>query len=228
MLLKSRFGVPLSRDFLYLYMVILNDLQIIDLRTMEDMMTVDVRVGSCLREYVVCTRGCDVIVPAKDSVLWCLLKQYLVTSADGYAPPHPDLAGEYIRIALRNAHSARSYSVPSGRVVQLNTLFRCFLDPTGERVIRRHLEHEFKKTFHDYMMGCSNNTDLKITEATVSTGPTASPSRCSARTGTASARGRENAFFRQKLALLLSLVFNAYPTFEYEEFYPFFPPHRPR
>ena len=140
-------------------------MQIIDLRSMEEMMTVDVRVGACLREYVICTWGCDVIVPAKNSVLWCLLKQHLVTSADGYIPVHPDLAGEYIRIALRNAHSAKSYSVPSGRVVQLNTLFRCFLDSTGERVIRRHLDHEFKKTFHDYMMGCSNNTDLKITEA---------------------------------------------------------------
>lgn len=165
LLQESRFGVSPSRDFLYLYMVIFNNLQIIDLRTMEEMMTVDVRVGACLREYVICTRGCDVIVPAKDSVLWCLLKQHLVTSADGYVPVHPDLAGEYIRIALRNAHSAKTYSVPSGRVVQLNTLFRCFLDPTGERVIRRHLDHEFKKTFHDYMMGCSNNTDLKITEA---------------------------------------------------------------
>lgn len=84
---------------------------------MEEMMTVDVRVGACLREYVICTRGCDVIVPAKDSVMWCLLKQHLVTSADGYVPVHPDLAGEYIRIALRNAHSAKTYSVPSGRVV---------------------------------------------------------------------------------------------------------------
>lgn len=132
---------------------------------MEEMMTVDVRVGVCLREYVISTRGSDVIVPAKDSVLWCLLKQHLVTSASGYVPPDPSLAGEYIRIALRSSHSARTYSIPSRRIVQLNTLFRCYLEPTGERVIRRHLDHEFKKCFHDYMLGCSNNTDLKITEA---------------------------------------------------------------
>lgn len=70
---------------------------------MEEMMTVNVRVGACLREYVISTRGGDVIVPAKDSVLWCLLKQHLVTSAFGYVPPDP-------------SHQARRYKIPVAAV----------------------------------------------------------------------------------------------------------------
>lgn len=132
---------------------------------MEEILTVDVRVGAALREWVMSTTGSDTLIPPKDSTLWCLLKQHLVTSAAGYSPVGFDERGEYIRIGLRNTHAARSYNVPSGRVVQLNTLFRCFLTPTGERVVRRHLEQEFKRCFRNYMTGCCNNSELKIIDA---------------------------------------------------------------
>lgn len=128
---------------------------------MEDMITVDVRVGRYLRDFVVsCSGGCDVIIPGKDSVLWGLLKQYLITSPLGYRPIPEDQRMEYIRIALRLTKcSAKAYNIPAGRIIMVNTLFRSCLSDTGERVVARFLNKEFKKTFHDYMRGCMGNTD---------------------------------------------------------------------
>lgn len=132
----------------------------------DDAITVDVHVGRTLREFVVSTKGSDVLTPEKDSILWCLLKQHLVTSAEGYIPIPDELKGEYVRIALRSAHSATSYNVPAGRTIQINTLFRCYLDKTGENTIRKYLTLEFKKTFRDYMTGClAINDKVRILDA---------------------------------------------------------------
>ena len=99
-------------------------------------------------------------MPGKDSVIWGLLKQHLITSAVGWQPVPDELRREYIRIALRPTRcSAKSYSIPADRVQSVNTLFRCYLSRTGERVVARFLNKEFKKTFHDYMRGCLRNTD---------------------------------------------------------------------
>lgn len=127
----------------------------------EDMIAVDVRVGRYLRDFVVSSSGgSDIFVPAKDSVIWGLLKQYLITSAVGYRSVPEEERNEYIRIALRTtASSAKVYNIPDSRILSVNTLFRCNLSDTGERVIARYLNKEFKKTFHDYMRGCMNNTD---------------------------------------------------------------------
>lgn len=127
----------------------------------ENIITVDVRVGRYIRDFIISSSGGnDVFVPAKDSVIWGLLKQYLITSAVGYRPVPESVRDEYIKIALRpTGSSSKSYNVPAGRILSVNTLFRCYLSETGERVIARFLNKEFKKTFHDYMRGCMNNTD---------------------------------------------------------------------
>lgn len=133
---------------------------------MEDWMCVNIRVGKVLREYIVATRGTDLLVPAKYSVLWGILKQHLVTSPVGYTCIPEDRKGEYIRIALRNTHAAACYNIPSRKTMHINTLFRSYLDTTGENVVRNFLNREFKKTFHDYMTGSlANNPDMKIVEA---------------------------------------------------------------
>ena len=105
---------------------------------MEEMITVDVRVGRYLRDFVVSSSGGgDVFVPGKDSVIWGLLKQHLITSAVGWQPVPDELRREYIRIALRPTRcSAKSYSIPADRVQSVNTLFRCYLSRTGERVLK--------------------------------------------------------------------------------------------
>lgn len=124
---------------------------------------VDVKVGKTLKEFIVSTNESDVLDPEKDTVLWCLMKQHLITSP-GYLPIAD--RSEYIQITLRNKNGAKTYSVPDKKRLQLQTLFRCYLDEKGQAVIRKHFEKEFKKTFRDYMRGAlNNNPDMKIIDA---------------------------------------------------------------
>ncbi len=133
---------------------------------MEDLLTVDVKVGRALREFVISTKGNDILVPEKNSLLWGILKQHLVVSATGYTPIPEEEEKEYIRVAVRYTHSAVTYSVPSRKKIQVNTLFRTFLSSKGECIIRRHLSRELRKSFRDYMRGClNNNPDIQIVEA---------------------------------------------------------------
>ena len=131
-----------------------------------DLQTVDIRVGRTLKEYIIATNGNETLIPQKDTVLWCLVKQHLITSAAGYQAIPEDLKSEYIKIALRNVANAKTYNIHKEGIVGINTLFRCFLTRDGENSIKRHLEKEFKKTFRDYMKGAlNNNVDMQIKDA---------------------------------------------------------------
>lgn len=126
--------------------------------------SVDVKVGRIVREFIVSSTGTDVLDPDKHSVVWCLTKQHLVT-----APKHynkiPDRS-EYISILLRNRKSCDTYSVPADRVLQVNTLFRTYLSEKGHNVIKLHFEKQLKSVFRNYMTGCiNNNPDIKIITA---------------------------------------------------------------
>lgn len=126
-------------------------------------MTVDVKVGKALKEFIVSTNGSDMLDPEKDTIIWCLIKQHLLTQP-GYVPV-PDRS-EYVQILLRGAKAAKTYSIQKGRNLQVNTLFRTFLDERGQAVIRKHFEKEFKQTFRNYMKGClNNNPEMKIIDA---------------------------------------------------------------
>lgn len=145
------------------YFVITKNL---DIRIMEDKATVNIRVGKVLREYIVATRGTDLLVPAKGSMLWGLMKQHLTTYRHGDKGIPDGLQDEYIRIALRNTHSAFCYNIPSRKKMHINTLYRTHLTPAGHTAIRNFLNMEFKKTYRSYMHGClANNPDMKIVEA---------------------------------------------------------------
>ena len=126
-------------------------------------LTVDVKVGRALKEFIVSTNGSDVLDPEKDTILWCLLKQHLLTQP-GYIPI-PDRT-EYVAIILRGAKAAKTYSTDVSRNLQVNTLFRTYLNDHGQSVIRKHFEKEFKQVFRNYMKGClNNNPEMKIIDA---------------------------------------------------------------
>lgn len=125
-------------------------------------MNVDCKVGAVIKEFIVSTNGSDVLDPDKNSFLWALVKQHLVTAA--HSSPVDDRR-EYISILMRYTESTKMYSVPSQKVVSINTLFRCYITEKGQAIIRKHFEKEFKKTFHDYMKGAMNNSDLQIKDA---------------------------------------------------------------
>ncbi len=126
-------------------------------------MTVDVKVGKALKEFIVSSNGSDILDPEKDTILWCLMKQHLLTRP-GYMPITD--RSEYIYITLRIKNGAKTYHVPEARNMGLQTLFRSYLDEKGQAVIRKHFEKEFKKSFRDYMKGAlNNNPDMKIVDA---------------------------------------------------------------
>lgn len=127
-------------------------------------MTVDVKVGKAIREFIIATSGSDVLDPDKYTILWCLIKQHL-TTVPGHYKPLSDRS-EYVSIKLRNSNDIKAYSVPKKGKSCYSTLFYSYLTETGQAVVRRHFEKEFKATFRNYMRGAlNNNPDMKINDA---------------------------------------------------------------
>ena len=104
-------------------------------------LSVDVKVGRYLKEFIVSTNGSDELDPEKDSILWCLIKQHLLTQ-----PAYSAITdrSEYISIKLRGAKAAKTYNANTQSKLQVNTLFRSYLDSSGQDVIKKHFEKEFK------------------------------------------------------------------------------------
>lgn len=129
-----------------------------------EIVSVDVRVGKILREFIICTAGSDAIAAQKDDILWCLIKQNLVTS-----PKIPYIIrdrSEFIRISLPATHSASTYNCRAEKALQLNTLFRNFLDEEGQRKIRKHFEKEYRNVFIIFMRSQFRaHPDMKIIDA---------------------------------------------------------------
>lgn len=127
-------------------------------------MTVDVKVGLAIKEFILSTNGSDVLDPDKYTILWCLMKQHLVTVPGTYRPLID--RSEYIYITLRNKNGVKTYSVNKDKKVSISTIFYSYITPEGQTVIRRHFEKEFKAAFRNYMKGAlNNNPDMKINDA---------------------------------------------------------------
>jgi hypothetical protein len=127
-------------------------------------MYVDVKVGRTLKDFIVHSNGSDILSPEKDTVLWCLVKQHLLTVPGSYTSLSD--RSEYIQIELLKKHGAQTFSAVEGKKIQVNTLFRTYFDKNGQEVIRKHFNKHFKNVFRTYMAGClNNNPDIKVIEA---------------------------------------------------------------
>lgn len=133
----------------------------------DNIMTVDVKVNRSIREYVLSINdGSDLIKPERGSLLWGLIKLHLDLVPETYRPVPPDKRQDYIRIALYRTRSTRSYNVNTGRNMEVNTLFRNYLNEEGQRAVSDHIARGFKQTFRAYMGGAlGNNPDLTIHDA---------------------------------------------------------------
>ncbi len=133
----------------------------------DNIMTVDVKVSRPIREYVLSINdGSDLIKPERGSLLWGLIKLHLDLVPETYRPVPPDKRQDYIRIALYRTRSTRSYNVNTGRNMEVNTLFRNYLNEEGQRAVSDHISRGFKQTFRAYMGGAlGNNPDLTIHDA---------------------------------------------------------------
>lgn len=127
--------------------------------------TVDVKVGSFIRNWVVSTYDTDCIKLDKDMNLWSIIKQNLDLLPNDYKPL--ESKEEYITfVLLADGKDTLAYDPKSNREYRVNTLYRCAISQKGENIIRRFLTKQFKNTFHNYMKGALNNNDaLSITEA---------------------------------------------------------------
>jgi len=127
--------------------------------------TVDVKVGSFIRSWVINTYGTDVIKLGRDMNLWNIIKQNLDLLPNDYAPLQN--RDEYITfVLLTNGGNTQAYDAATGKTFQPNMLYRCSLSERGVNIIKKFLLKQFKNTFHNYMKGAlNNNPDLSITDA---------------------------------------------------------------
>ena len=126
--------------------------------------TVNIPVARPLKEYIISSTGSDVIIPAKDSPLWAIIKQYLVSNKESSACI-AELNQDLVKVAIRNVHAATIYNFSSSCTMQINTICRATLSRKGERIIARLLNKDFKRVFIAYMLGCLNNSEMQIQEA---------------------------------------------------------------
>lgn len=126
--------------------------------------SVDVKVGKVLREFINCTAGSPNITAKKDDILWCLIKQNLLTS-----PVVPQIIrdkSEYITITIPSTKGGRTYNCRAERSMNIDTFFRNHLDEAGQNKVRQHLEKEYREVFRVFMKAqFKSNPDIKIVDA---------------------------------------------------------------
>ena len=121
--------------------------------------TVDIRVGSFIRKWMIASYGSDYIRLDEFTNLWAIIKQYLELVPDDYTPVEDH--SEYITVELLSTHRAdRSYfNYPADRAIIINQLYRCYIGDKGAAAIRRYLENQFRNAFTIYMVGRFSNGD---------------------------------------------------------------------
>lgn len=113
---------------------------------------VNVAVGREIREYIISANGSDSISPDRRSIVWSLVRPWLVPSPDPRTEPrNPE---EDITILLRMKESSKVYSFAQDKVKYINTCYTDFyILQEGEAAVRRHFEASFRHLFHTYMAG---------------------------------------------------------------------------
>ena len=126
--------------------------------------SVDVKVGSFIRGWVLATYHTDIIKIDKYSNLWGMVKQSLELLPADYRMLED--RSEYISIVLlRDSSKTKAYNIEKDRAYRVNTLYRCYISEEGSNKLRRYLEKQFKAAFHTYMVGAvGNNPEMTILE----------------------------------------------------------------
>lgn len=121
--------------------------------------TVDIKVGSFIRQWVIGTYGSDTIRLDKRTNLWAIVKQNLdLLPADYHTLQDKE---EYISIELLYSHTDNCYSIPAGKEIHINSIYRCYISDSGQEAIKRYLENQFRAAFRIYMVACNRN-DQKV------------------------------------------------------------------
>lgn len=126
--------------------------------------TVEVKVGSFIRDWVLATYKSDLVKIDKYSNLWGLIKNSLDTLPNDYRPLTDK--SEYISfVLLANGKDTIAYNRVKDKIYQPNTLYRCYINEENTARIVKYFENQFKAAFHTYMIGAvGNNDEMTIVE----------------------------------------------------------------
>lgn len=112
--------------------------------------TVDIKVGAFIHDWVMAYRKSDLIRLDKTSNMWAILKQNLTIRPNDYSFIRD--RSEYIAIELLETHAEKCYNAEEQQLLCMNELYRCYLSERGQACIRRYLENQFRAHFHVYMV----------------------------------------------------------------------------
>lgn len=113
--------------------------------------SVDIKVGSFIREWVMSVTGSDVIHLDKRTNLWGIVRQNLDLLPNDYRTITD--RSEYISIELLDSDGKIAYNIPANREIWVNELYRCYISDSGQLAVKRYLENQLRNAFRVYMTG---------------------------------------------------------------------------
>lgn len=120
----------------------------------EEPILVYVKVHQVLRDFIVATRGTDLIVADDKGPLWTTVKSFLRNIPNDYKPHPAGPVAEYVRIVLPPiSASSPIFNIPAGGTIVCNFLYRNYLDKRGQTAVADQLMKEFKGTYRSFMAG---------------------------------------------------------------------------
>ncbi len=120
----------------------------------EEPILVYVKVHPVLRDFIVATRGTDLIIPDDKGPLWATVKTFLRHIPNDYKPHPAGPVKDHVRIALPPiSASSPIFNVQAGDTIVCNFLYRNFLDHRGQTAVSDQLMKEFKGTYRSFMAG---------------------------------------------------------------------------
>ncbi len=120
----------------------------------EEPILVYCKVHPVLRDFIVATRGTDLIVADDRGPLWVAVKSHLREVPNDYKPHAIGPVEGTIRIALPPiSASSPIFNVAAGATIVCNFLYRNFLDKRGQSVVSDLLMKTFKDQYRSFMAG---------------------------------------------------------------------------
>lgn len=119
--------------------------------------SVDIKVGSFLRQWVVTVTGSDQVRLDRRTNLWGIVKQNLELLPNDYVPVTD--RSEFISIELLEIRQRPTYNIPAGRTIWMNELYRCYISDQGQAAITRYLFNQFRNAFRVYMVARYSDSD---------------------------------------------------------------------
>lgn len=120
----------------------------------EDPILVYVSVSPMLRDFIISTRGTDLIIADDKSPLWVVVKTHLRSIPNDYKPHPMGPEPGQIRIVLPPISSSSPlFSLAAGEKIVCNFLYRNFLDQKGQTAVADQLTKTFKDQYRSFMAG---------------------------------------------------------------------------